>query len=134
MVESPDRLARKRVNSKKLRTSAEYQEYEKDYSKRYRAKPETKRKRVINQIRYERKKKYGLTDEDVQKLAESQNFQCAICETRNPAQWHIDHCHKTGKVRAILCNKCNVGLGWFLDSSELLIKASKYLIKHNKEK
>ena len=43
---------------------------------------------------------------------------------------HIDHDHKTGKIRSILCNKCNVGLGMFNDDTAVLRRAAKYIEKH----
>lgn len=130
MISRTEVLARKRINSKRLRTDPTYVKAEREYSKKYRQKPEVKKKRVVNQVRYERKIKYGLTDADLQRMREEQNFRCPICEDTEPSLWHIDHNHETGKVRAILCNKCNVGLGFFRDSPELLVKASMYLIKH----
>lgn len=133
MLKSEEKRIRDRKALAEKRKSSDFVEQERLYSKEYRKRPEVKRQKVINQVRYERKKKYGLTDEDVQRLSEGQNFRCAICEIDLPNQrWVIDHCHKTGKVRGILCQHCNLGLGFFRDSSENLIKASKYLDKQKR--
>lgn len=81
------------------------------------------------------KSKYGLTQEAAYKIIASQNYTCKICGTTEPRgyskKFHIDHCHKTGKVRAALCNNCNVGLGYFCDNLELLNKAADYLSEHS---
>jgi len=42
---------------------------------------------------------------------------------------HLDHCHKTGRIRGVLCNNCNTGLGKFYDDIELLKTAINYLQK-----
>ena len=61
--------------------------------------------------------KYGISQLDYQALFEKQQGRCAICGTDNPpvnkrgVAWHLDHCHRTGRVRGILCHRCNVGLG-----------------------
>lgn len=63
-------------------------------------------------------------------LAENQNYKCAICgkdEEENGGKLFIDHNHETGKIRGLLCRKCNWGLGHFEDSKENLKKASDYL-------
>lgn len=77
--------------------------------------------------------RYNLKQGELQKMRNSQNNLCAICGTkpllknRNLA---VDHCHKTGKVRGLLCTNCNNGLGRFKDSKILLNKSIKYLEKY----
>lgn len=87
----------------------------------------------------ERKWVYGglLTAGEYHKMFEKQHGVCAICgkpETRKAPQTngricrlHIDHDHKTGKVRGLLCSRCNIGLGHFMDNIEFLLKAIRYL-------
>ena len=69
---------------------------------------------------------YGIELEDYQNMLDLQNDRCAICETI-PQTFHIDHCHKTGKVRGLLCRGCNHGLGQFKDDPIALERAAKYL-------
>lgn len=57
---------------------------------------------------------------------------CAICKSDNPGgrsqfQFHIDHDHRTGLTRGLLCNRCNIGLGCFLDTAEFLELAAQYV-------
>lgn len=73
---------------------------------------------------------YGITIEDYNKMFEQQNGCCAICNKHQSEfknRFHIDHNHITGKIRGLLCQKCNHGLGLFQDSSEILVIASEYL-------
>ena len=76
-------------------------------------------------------KKYGLTRETWDAMIIAQNGLCGICA--NPMVKHrepcIDHCHDTGKVRGLLCVSCNLGLGKFEDSTEILSRAILYLTK-----
>ena len=74
------------------------------------------------------KRRYGITLEQYEAMLESQNGKCAICKGdcltgRNLA---VDHDHETGKVRGLLCSKCNQGLGQ-LNNIELLQRAIDYL-------
>lgn len=71
--------------------------------------------------------KYGVTPEQIKELLESQT-QCAICESKE--RLVIDHDHKTNKIRGILCDGCNKGLGCFKDSPYDLYSAAQYLEKH----
>jgi hypothetical protein len=71
-------------------------------------------------------KKYGLTLQDYDFLFKQQKGLCAICK-RPSGALHIDHCHKNERVRGLLCNQCNLGLGSFKDSPEILTQAIIYL-------
>ena len=84
---------------------------------------------------YDLMRNYGITSDQKQKMIEHQNNNCAICHTefKNAKSAHVDHCHTTGKVRAILCSGCNTGLGLFKESQENLKSAQKYLQKYNKK-
>ena len=75
------------------------------------------------------KKKFNITIEEYDHILESQNHVCKIC-SQTCTQNHrlsIDHDHTTGKVRGLLCNPCNVGLGRFNDNIDLLDRAIQYL-------
>jgi len=89
--------------------------------------------RSVEQRRqYNLKARWGLTPIEFNlKLAE-QNFQCAICS--NPLTEEtacIDHDHKTKRVRELLCNLCNRGLGHFKDDATRLSRAADYLDNHS---
>lgn len=80
---------------------------------------------------YELKKLYGISLEEFKSLFEKQNGACLICKTTNPngkgEKLHVDHCHSSEKVRGLLCTSCNIGLGHFKHSVELLQSAISYL-------
>lgn len=75
------------------------------------------------------KMKYGLTLIEWNLMFEQQGSCCAICKSDKTSgiNWHTDHCHVTNKVRGILCNDCNVGIGLFKDNPDICIAASEYL-------
>lgn len=79
-------------------------------------------------------KSYNLSLEDYNKMVDEHAGNCAICAGQgfelSPGQkllLVIDHCHKTGAVRGLLCHNCNRGLGLFKDNIESLKTAIKYL-------
>lgn len=80
-------------------------------------------------------RQYGITLDDYNKLAEQQNYRCAICkkDKANSVRkgLYVDHCHTTMKVRGLLCQKCNQGLGLFDDNSTYLEQAILYLNRSN---
>jgi len=76
------------------------------------------------------KRKYGITLEDYNKIFTEQKGCCKICNTHQvelKIRLAVDHCHTTGKVRGLLCDTCNRGLGYLKDSPELLNNAINYL-------
>lgn len=76
------------------------------------------------------KRKYGITAADKEKLLAAQGGKCAVCPSTSPGSrkgWHVDHCHKTGRVRGILCQGCNLALGHVADSPQRLRDLASYL-------
>ena len=74
------------------------------------------------------KHRYNITLEEWQALLDKQNGLCAICSMDISDKPYVDHSHETGKVRGMLCNNCNRGIGMLQDSPESLQKASNYLL------
>lgn len=74
---------------------------------------------------------YGITPDQYDSMLKAQNSCCAICSAKKPGGrtklFFIDHCHTTGKVRGLLCMRCNTGLGLFLDNPKFLSSAINYL-------
>jgi hypothetical protein len=105
-----------------------------DVGKASRARYEKTEKGVKARSRKERNtllKKYGLTVGQFDKLSKEQNGVCAICKEENSlhGKLYVDHEHLTGEVRGLLCVRCNTGIGMFLDSTERLQSAIKYLTR-----
>lgn len=99
-------------------------------SEEYRNEQNRKLKIAVRKCHY--KKQYGITVEHYDEMFKKQNGCCAICKEpklldRNLA---VDHCHNSKKVRGLLCQGCNMGLGFFKDDINLLSKAILYLNEH----
>jgi hypothetical protein len=78
------------------------------------------------------KREYGLTKEDYLEMLKFQNGVCAICcNPEKKKRLAVDHCHNTGKIRGLLCTRCNTSIGRFNDDVELLQKAIDYLKTHD---
>lgn len=89
----------------------------------YRKNPEKYRAKLY-------KAKYNITLEDYDRMLSEQEGGCAICGTSDPrghGRFHVDHNHRTGEVRGLLCTDCNTGIGSMKDSPQTLRRAIKYL-------
>jgi hypothetical protein len=81
---------------------------------------------------WHRKTKFGLSEESFHTMMQNQDSKCAICKKILVLGigTHIDHCHLSGKIRGLLCNTCNTGIGLFKESLESLESAIQYLKFH----
>lgn len=95
-------------------------------------------KQLKSQRRNNLRTKYGLSLRDYDEMLAKQGGVCAICG-KDPKdnvvstrvhRLSVDHNHETGKIRGLLCNQCNRGLGFLQDSSHLLRVAANYLDCH----
>jgi hypothetical protein len=86
----------------------------------------------LKKVCYER----GITLEDYQKMLKKQDDKCIICfqpetrisgRTNMPMRLVIDHCHKTNKVRGLLCHSCNTAIGKFRDDPCVIVRAARYV-------
>jgi hypothetical protein len=87
---------------------------------------------------YKLLKRYGISTEDYNLLLQNQNGKCSICGndeiaihkiSKQKQKLAVDHCHETGKVRGLLCQDCNRGIGLFHENILRLEKAINYLLK-----
>jgi len=98
----------------------------------------SERRLASQKVRYRR---LGTTVEEVEKLHRAQDGLCAICKRPETAtnkdgeikMLAVDHDHETGRIRELLCNRCNAILGMAQDSIGRLVRAALYLAKHGKE-
>jgi len=85
--------------------------------------------RQVKELRIRLRLAYGVTLQEYASLFDQQGGVCAICKGK-PDIWNtlaVDHCHVTGRIRGLLCNKCNSILGLAKDQPGLLVKACRYL-------
>ena len=79
--------------------------------------------------------KYGISHAEYEEMLKKQDYRCAICGIEDKyceyGKLAVDHDHKTSKVRALLCKKCNQALGLLQDNASFAFNAYKYLEEHN---
>lgn len=101
-----------------------------DGQKKWRAK--NFEKHAIHKTKWDLKR-FGLSMEQYTKILSTQKNSCAICHTADPGgkgiyrKFAVDHDHTTGKMRGLLCHKCNLGISFFKDNPEILRAAIQYL-------
>lgn len=92
----------------------------------YRANPERSN---ANKRRNNLKSLYGLSQSEYDDLVRAQHGVCAICGNGREGRLHVDHDHSNGKVRGLLCNRCNRAVGLLGDDPTILRKAISYLLR-----
>jgi len=113
--------------------SDEYQKYHKAYIKQWDIDNKEYKDKQVREWQY--KTKFGITIHDYDVMLANQDHSCAVCERPQSdfkRKFSIDHDHKTGKVRALLCDNCNHALGMVNDSPILLQKLISYLENYNR--
>lgn len=89
---------------------------------------DAKRAERAEKARWSRiKKEYGLSEDQVQTMLVDQGNACAICSADIATGYHIDHCHTTGKVRSLLCSRCNQAIGLLDEDLAKIQKAADYI-------
>lgn len=86
-----------------------------------------RKSRQLEQNEVFRLKGYGLTRTDYARLLREQNGVCAICFRPSKIKLAVDHCHRTRRVRGLLCGPCNRGIGLLQDNPTILVAAARYL-------
>lgn len=88
----------------------------------------TKRTRDARTKRVMLLRRYGLTVADYERMCAAQEGRCAICARPSSTRLHVDHCHATGRVRGLLCYRCNHGIAkFFSEDPARLRRAADYL-------
>ena len=117
---------------RRSRTKEEHRRHIREYNKRWLEQAKEK-----DPLRYRRiylKQRYGISHEEFEDAVAAQNGVCAICGCPPDGRFGvlvIDHDHKTGAVRQLLCTSCNRGLGVFKDDPQKLYRAAEYLARWN---
>jgi Autographiviridae endonuclease VII len=127
------------------RGSEEYKTYHREWKKKNPLSEEQREARRIYMAAYYKanpdihrntqlKRNYGINLESYKVLVESQNGLCAICKKKpegSRSTLQVDHDHETGRVRGLLCNPCNTGLGLFKEEPAVLTEAIEYLRRYD---
>ena len=127
----------KNVEARRAQQNAKYKNDAEWRERRLAAVKEYKRKNPGYRLIVELRSKYKISPEEYAALLRKQKGLCAVCRQPERAKLRgktkrlaLDHCHRTGKIRGMLCSRCNTALGLLGDSVPLLRAAIKYMVKH----
>lgn len=123
----------RRASQSKAAQAAYYEANKEAYAAGIRRRRDTDPDKFSRMIRGHRLKRYGLTLETWEEILAEQGGVCAICRQepsrtgQNTQRLQVDHCHSTGRVRGLLCLRCNSLLGHARDDQTILAAAIIYL-------
>lgn len=136
-----DKANRDRVNEGRRRRHAENparrRETDRAWLARVGPRPSNRKPRTPEQVRASAlRRKYGLTVEQLAAMVSAQGGRCAVCGVapsgmKKSERLFVDHCHKTGRVRSLLCSNCNTAAGMLRDDPFLADALAAYLRKHS---
>lgn len=121
-IENPEYAERQRINSRNWCNSHKEQKRQNDREYNAKTDPEIRWARSLY-------RQYNLTPDQYYTILQLQNGGCAICGCKPKPTKHlaVDHNHNTGDIRGLLCFRCNYGLSWFQETTQLLLRASNYV-------
>ena len=130
------------ARNRRKKATVEAQDRQREYQRLWARKPENRQKILAYQRtedgkaskrRAKRKLKYGITEKEYTEILASQEGLCAVCKEkpRSTRHTHTDHCHKTGRVRSVLCHNCNRALGAVKNDPKILRALISYLNRGN---
>ncbi len=98
----------------------------KDYSEDEGYRKDQNRKHALKAL-------YGLTVEQYDDMRKAQDYKCAVCNISEKeavrGKLYVDHSHKTGQIRGLLCAKCNSAIGLFKEDIAAMERARDFLLK-----
>lgn len=80
--------------------------------------------------------KFGISRAEYEEMAKNQNYRCLICSKHQSELKRglaVDHCHISGQIRGLLCNRCNRGIGMLNDDTNTIENALAYIKLHDKK-
>jgi hypothetical protein len=125
-LRKPENRAKRRAYHQEYSKRPEVAKRLKEYAREYRSRAGSYQKVMDRHFR----RKFGITFEIYNSMLSSQGGVCMICHKSNEKYKRalcVDHDHETGDVRALLCNDCNLGIGYFKDDPALMRIAMEYL-------
>jgi hypothetical protein len=116
---------RDEINTQRRRQWVEHPS-RKETQRRYYLRSQNRRRSLLKHC-------YGMSLEEYERLLARQGSACAICGKRSAKTLCVDHCHATGRVRGLLCHKCNLGIGYLDDDPGLMRAAIAYVSRRQED-
>lgn len=97
------------------------------HNRKHRTTEEGREKSRKYRRRWALQNRYGITAEQYEEMGIAQDWTCPICGVVSN-NLHVDHCHSTGRIRGLLCRRCNPGIAMFDEDPKRLMRAVEYCL------